>query len=337
MHLTLMREETLSSFAVRSLYVSGAVNINLRSAPLFMASNRQWKLFPMSDKELFKIYSGILETQNVKSVIQNHTLAPIYKLTAEGLNQHIEKYLTTADHRYKYSESLNPFSIKEVVSTNMKFCPLCFKEQVIEFGFTWFKREWQLHVMNRCLQHGCQLLSHCSCGKLFTNAWDIIDLMQDHCRECGSSTWIPKFSDKNTDFAKWLLNFFSYDLEQFSVSLMHFLHLECEKILGSQYQDILLSSYFEAELNDPNILDMLSTSSNKFTSPRTRIRILPGHIPYFFMLYPLSRAFPIFTDFMLFLTKVSFITHKRNRPEMELYPWYIQTELPRFYSVLSSF
>lgn len=313
MSITLMKEETLSSFAIRSLHVSGSLDIVQISKPLFEKGKSEWILFPKTNEKLAKIYENALKMQSLESVIHNHTLAPIYNPVSSFKEYILKNSLKNPHPKHAaYRKHLGFFNLIEVVTASIKFCPLCFEEQVIEFGFTWFKREWQIHLMGACLKHGCRLISHCNCGKSPKKVSEVLALMQARCYSCGLNPWTTKINDTKTDFPNWLRNLFDVDLKPFTPTLMRFLILESAKRLEYLNIENVSAPRFLARLYDPYNIDHRDRWRPNYRDGRrcyeTQIQGLflgRTSIPYTALFHSLSLAFPEFIDFMTFLRKVS--------------------------------
>lgn len=315
MPITLMKEETLSSFAIRLLHISGTIDISRVSAPLF-ALNGEWKLFPLPNRELVKIYAAALETKSKMSIIRNHTLAPIYRPVSLYLDRFLKDRLTEHSENVSLANaSSGLFDKTEVTTAPTRYCPLCFEEQINEFGFTWFKREWQIHRMGGCLEHGCRLLSRCDCGKKPVKINEIIALMQGRCTQCESNPWIPRPNDTEITFARWLTNFFKVNMKPFSDKLTWFLMWKSHVMLETLDTVPKGTGYFFSHLYDPYNINYDYKFGTKGTFfPRTYSQSVTRlfnarsstSISYTMLFHPLSLAFPRFKDFVNYVEEISY-------------------------------
>lgn len=327
MVLTLMKEETLSSFLIRSLYVSGTLNLNRVAEPLFSKTSKEWFLFPLANREFVGVYKKLFENLSLEEVIRNHTLAPIYKPTSRYLDYYLARRFMTVSSTFTVLAVRGRgelFNKIEIISTMTKFCPLCFSEQVNEFGFTWFKREWQIHLMGECLKHGCSLLFICSCGKKPTKINEIIALMQGRCEHCDSDPWVNKNTETRNEYPRWLTNLLNADLKPFSFELRRFLILEAAARLQTQKPKDWDIPKFLGRLYEPFYEDdsrkqrdkrnAWQTANRNYIDQIRKALTEPQKIPFTILFHPLSLAFPMFDDFLSFLNEVSYSTIEKYYP-----------------------
>lgn len=161
----LMEEETIGSFIVRNMLSSGNVDIKKICSPLFNTRSNEWNVFPCANENFLSQSKILFSKKSFKDIAKNHTLIPLFRLTGSHRIADIyEKYLMT----YMGPERTKTFrqdtvSIGEPLTSAIKYCTLCFEEQIHSNGFSWFKREWQIAEMNHCLKHKSKL-SHPRCN-----------------------------------------------------------------------------------------------------------------------------------------------------------------------------
>lgn len=329
-----MKEETLSSFAIRSLYISGIIDIDKICSRLFLRGRTEWKLFPSANAELLTIFSQVIEQIGVDNAITNHTLAPLYQpVSGVNLRALERSRLTRAYDKDPGTSMPMSFSSAEILSSNIKHCPMCFSEQVDEFGFPWFKREWQIHKMESCLVHGCLLFSRCGCGRKGNRSSLSISMLRGYCTYCDARFSAPNASETDSTYAAWLRNMLDANLPTFSPKLRAFLIIESAFKLGlkrsAKHDEI---SYFLTRLYDPSFIAQPNFGPENWTRNHTAERNYTNRlskamgkgrhpleftpidhiIPHTCLFHPLSCAFPIFSDFLAYLDQVSYRSQEKT-------------------------
>ncbi|MBQ9275647.1 MAG: TniQ family protein, partial [Succinivibrio sp.] len=102
---------------------------------------------------------------SLKELLLKHTLAPL-RLAFSGplwgpATEITDETLTAFAANYSIA-SVTPPPIFNAPYyeplRKLKYCPKCFAEQQENFGFTYWRREWQPFGVNKCYKHHCNLL-----------------------------------------------------------------------------------------------------------------------------------------------------------------------------------
>lgn len=161
---SLMEGEHLGGFILRRQYFSGKIIDKKFMQDITVMGRGTWRLFPFIDEE----YKN-------KEILKNHTLEDLFRPTSD-------LYRIGSD-----PGSWNHFTFHtlDFVSTETAYCPLCFQEQIREYGFPWFRREWLTYRADICVKHCCKL-SYMSCSecKYYNLKYELLALLQGKCIRC---------------------------------------------------------------------------------------------------------------------------------------------------------
>lgn len=315
-----MEEETISSFAVRSLLVSGKVEIDKICLRFLFSTNMAWRVFPVANVELSKIFKGILDQQGVDNVFTNHTLLPLFRpVAALDVDHTYQNSFLRYGHNKCWPEigKINSLHSNECVVQPIKYCPACFTYQVKNFGFTWFKREWLIVRMGMCLEHGCQLLiASCPCRRGKSSFEDIISAFRGECTNCLADLWTIHEGNTDSAFSSWLQKLLKVNLPAFSPALRAFLiNQSYIKLGGDPEYAVEEKGIFLARLYDPWNIPLLvnrhgwnpkieARSYHAEIKEALNMRLRPV-MPHICLFHPLSLAFPDVNKFLLYLDNVS--------------------------------
>lgn len=122
-----MDGEHLAGFIFRKHIFSGNIIDREFSYGLTLQGEGSWRVLPFrnTDDYSFETY-------------RQHTLLSLFRPLSD---RHASSHRHFADY----------------VSAHIKYCPVCFKDQISEFGFYWFRREWLIYETDVCLKHSCHL------------------------------------------------------------------------------------------------------------------------------------------------------------------------------------
>lgn len=214
-------EETLSSYIIRQLFVSGTIDIKRKTRCFFLSSeSNHWKIFPWSTYESGKILQKLSDRYSVDKILNDHTLLPLYRAVN---SHHFKRSLARSLREHPHQEKILLAHTGEPTAIEIKFCTLCFQDQISKYGFTWFKREWKIHGMEKCQEHGCDIIkAYCDCGN--KNSLTLaLSSLQGVCQKCGSNFWNVSNRNEREPYAHWLSNLLKFDIHIIDIRLREFL------------------------------------------------------------------------------------------------------------------
>lgn len=183
-------DESLQSFLFRILKVNGYINYSSVLVP-----NSGWGGRPSIPFEAKDILIGVTKSQLLK-LLEKNTL--ISKEESDFVN-HFD-YVQLFDKTFspkKYTKSAGK-------GMNIHFCPLCMRAQMYQYGYSYFKRDWNNHLY--CLKHSERLLAlkPSNMSLMIININKILK-----CEVDNSFTFIPEYnqshfmtaSDRSVKFA----------------------------------------------------------------------------------------------------------------------------------------
>ena len=197
--------ESLSSFHLRMIYKG----IFEPSQYLLTRSDKQWLLSNFPDK----FYSASTYGKNFSELLEQHTFYPVIKLLADKtLKLNIHKHAQRIEKRV---------SLFRLIGNNqrwveMKFCPVCFTEQLKSYGFNWLLRGWHLPLVTCCIKHKLNLVSYkcfCSSEECSFSTF-ITGIFTGTCPKCFCATWEvepEKPTRKQLSTARWMIGFVSLE------------------------------------------------------------------------------------------------------------------------------
>jgi len=145
-------------------------------------------LFPGRDCliVLKQIPKGVL---NRKTILLEHTLLPYYLrfLPVDKKRAALKNVLSGQSIGIKKNQIQTPEG-----KQGLKFCPLCYAEDLERYGEPYWHREHQIPLMPVCPRHGCQLhlveISLSKLGKSFLPLCTIINI-DAQIQVCAHPTW----------------------------------------------------------------------------------------------------------------------------------------------------
>ena len=157
---SLMEDEHIGSFWLRQYMVKGNKIDREKLKTVMKVASDRWVLLPSLGKEY-----------DTPEINRNHTLLNMLRPTSSPWEG---SQIYTFRHFQDYS------------SIGVRFCPLCFIEQISQSGFVWFKRQWLIFNSAHCLSHRCSLLTFkCnSCNKIPQIHEGIESFLLGRCKMC---------------------------------------------------------------------------------------------------------------------------------------------------------
>lgn len=323
--IKLMPNESIGGFVIRYLLLSGNANQKDISRFLFTKVTGQWKVFPYLAEKITKYFNYEFYESDSGHTLMESTLIPLYRITGhwDFLEIYQELLLSKENHyAYNYFQE-EAASAAETMTVDIKFCPECFKEQINNEGFAWFKRNWLIPGMSVCECHNCRLINATFENQShYKNGLDLaVTLLQTDPNKYNVERLLP---EDNNPYYAWVLNLLERRVPPFSPKLRIFLMQQTCMKLGAdeswssrRMADLLAHTYYseghpwhssrDGKQNDLKdiiykrcIQEALWWSGyGENFHPYTYV------VPFACLLYPLSWAFPDFEDFIKFLEKVS--------------------------------
>ena len=147
---SLMKDEHVGSFWFRNHAIKGSPLNHKNLRRVMTNSAKSWRLFPWMGSE----YKS-------SDIFNNHTLLNMFRPT--GIPNRAP-WVGNGDQKGMGGFS-NHFG--DYRSILVRYCPICFIEQISDNGFVWFKRQWLIFNAAHCLVHKCSLQTfQCgNCGK----------------------------------------------------------------------------------------------------------------------------------------------------------------------------
>lgn len=224
--LNLMEDEHIGSFWFRQHAIRGNALNHKHLSRVMTYSARYWRLFPWMGSEY--------ETHEV---LHNHTLLNMFWPTGIPIGAF---WVGNGDRKGMSSLS-NHFG--DYRSISVRYCQICFIEQISDKGFVWFKRQWLIFNSAHCVVHKCSLQTfRCdSCGKVPHIHAGIESFLIGRCSMCKQafSRSKPKRVQKIPPLTLWL----NYVLER---NLPHFSHVLINRFMYHSY-----SVYRQEEAEHP--------------------------------------------------------------------------------------
>jgi len=238
-------EETLSSFAVRNLMSSGLIESEQMAKCLFVRDlPNSWNLWPASSPAVQSIFRKKFGTRQFDKILRAHTLLPMYQpLGPDEITASMEKLLLNGRNRHMCrKDGLKTINIGENLESTIRYCPLCFDEQVSQHGFNWFKRDWSIPEVRRCALHQCDLtIAYCPSCENQRPLSLTISAMQGYCEKCGNDIRKVTYEHEDSGYATWLIDLLHYELPPLTVDVR-------KNLLGRAYRKILEIQVYERSL-----------------------------------------------------------------------------------------
>lgn len=203
-----MPNEHIGSFIFRKHIFSGKVTDLEFTNEITVQSSNGWRLFPHAD-----VTDVDLENYNLHTLIDlfRPTSAPSYG-KSRGITQH------RADYK----------------SIEGSYCPACFRDQISEFGFFWFRREWLIYGTDCCVNHGCKLLRfYCgNCQERLRIGVGVQSLLRGRCVKCRTAMTIPNptYVPEIPPMIAWANQLLKHPLPHLSQRLVSNLFYQCFKV-----------------------------------------------------------------------------------------------------------
>lgn len=165
-------------------------------------------------------------------ILKHHTIYPIIKPTQNlDLKSRIRTVFNKGININEKLPGINP-SIKR---SQLRFCPYCLEEQVINHGFSWLLRDWQAPLIKQCSKHKSDLIGYkCDClnGNISYSAVSK-GIFTGVCKKCHCNIWEKPIQRKRIDrTSRWMSESFEFNWPYLSNAIHKtFLH---EKIISDQ-------------------------------------------------------------------------------------------------------
>lgn len=193
--------ESVSWFHLRVLYK----NAESTSTNLLTRVEGKWMLrnFPT------EFLQGSVYGKSFSELLESHTIYPSLKLLSEKT---LKLVIYKVANKIKHREQLARLLGQSNSFCDVKFCSLCFEEQLKEYGYNWLLRDWQLPLVTCCYKHKIRLNSYnCFCSFEEQTAFSVLSgTLTGVCPKCLCSTWeveYEKASLKNLSISKWMVDY----------------------------------------------------------------------------------------------------------------------------------
>jgi len=173
-------EELLQAYASRYIHLRGMSDY--LGTSFHMAASRLNSIDYYSIDYIFYYNILIKDEKNITNLIDQHTLLPLLRPTSSiKLNYELLRYCS-GEERF-----LHEIEKGDTVSDFIRVCYDCFNDQIRNYGFSWFKREWAIHGLETCGIHN-KKLSWYSCPNCFSGpdpglSYEKIPIVK--CLSCG--------------------------------------------------------------------------------------------------------------------------------------------------------
>jgi hypothetical protein len=155
------KDEILYSIIGRYHYYIGNSNFRNTLEEIFNSKNVVSSIEFTSNLENLCDKFGENSMYNSKYFISNHTLLPYYSVFIPKMRRvKIENEIKYKDGKGLYSK-LGFLAGSICAKSGIKYCPMCFKEDVMKYGEAYFHRIHQLQGVLVCPDHGCLIVDYC--------------------------------------------------------------------------------------------------------------------------------------------------------------------------------
>ncbi|MEK5358052.1 TnsD family Tn7-like transposition protein [Paenibacillus sp. FSL L8-0709] len=131
-------------------------------------------------------------------LLYEHTWYGLYKVfyMPERINRTM-KVINGEDDNKNGFDGLSQWTAQSVLSTDIKYCPLCVSEDEEIYGEVYVHRGHQIDFLKSCPKHNVLLASECTeCGEVYANSNSGMLLRSRYC-DCGSAMKIVKVSNSD--------------------------------------------------------------------------------------------------------------------------------------------
>lgn len=146
-------DEILCSIISRLNRVNGIKNLKYISEQLYSTPFIQENSidFPIS---IGYIAEKFYKKNNIIYFVQNHTLYPVFIpfMPRKG-QEEVNNSIRSDEPNYYINPIINP-------KHELKYCPLCVKEDIMNYGEAYFHRTHQVPYINLCVKHMCMLYKY---------------------------------------------------------------------------------------------------------------------------------------------------------------------------------
>ena len=245
MSLFIAPGESINGFFIRKeLFHCGAQLGNL-IRKYVVPGNRKLRLindeFLGADHEHLNYFAE----EKMSHILVSNSIIPIFVPTSKP-------YLPVA-FKSQYASGLsempsigsyrNYLNYKDHLFSDIKYCPICFEEQMVEHGFTWFRVEWQFFHANVCLKHKVPLneiyCKNCGVEKSLNRA--IKSVLTGRCIACQNILWGENERDllkkEPSIVQKWFFDLFNSNIPHLSPKLRKYLLLDAYIRSGGSASD----------------------------------------------------------------------------------------------------
>jgi len=306
---SLMEGEHLGGFILRRQYFSGKIISNKFMQNITVMGRGAWRLFPFTSEE-FKD----------PMILKNHTLEDLFRPTSKLCF-------------FKSYDTHSALHTLDFVSTETGYCPLCVEEQIREYGFFWFRREWLTYKADSCVKHSCEL-SYMSCRKCnYGLKFELLTILQGRCIRCQTTVKLekPVFISKIPPMTLWSEKILKENFPRFSKRLLENLLRKAyelktgnpplnNKILSSYIHSLctIRRPFFQHECHPSEVFNGMNKpeSIEKFLNSDEKFCAAPFLMFWWFMIF----GFEDFSNFNNYLNSVS-VLKKYEYYDRDIFPY----------------
>jgi hypothetical protein len=182
---------------------------------------------------------------NTERLLTKHTLFPIISFFSK-----LDAKVKILKHVMNIAKRNHAFKAYHLTLRwrKLQFCPECFREQLLEYGFCWMLINWELPLTECCTKHKIKLQTYnCNCDfKSLNFSVLIANLLSGTCKKCRYNCWPTnqnKATRKQLKISKWMEDFFKLEPLYLSQAI-HKSLLEYIKAQSLKQRKTLLRYYF---------------------------------------------------------------------------------------------
>ena len=197
-------DELLHSFLLRRLAIHGAAPLNAPSLDKIITVSGYWSGLPKIPSSQTHLFKDLSWAEKVKASLQTKVSLDL------AFSPNPLHYSWLAAKIFTGTSLRHPYHHPNILHHPISFCAACFKHQLSNYGFTWFRQNWI--GQTKCNKHNAPLKSIVcqSCTEMTPFYRKAFSALSGKCNSCGALLWndssINKFSKQNRKLLKEVAN-----------------------------------------------------------------------------------------------------------------------------------